>query len=128
MAHGRGVGEAQTYALQHACPSVGMCRNQRRPLARSVPRYVAVQVVLGEFDTQQEALQAVRKLERHNVSIQNVVIADRRHRTWRKLPDPPGPDVPRRFLVVMIGEAEEIDHVRGVFNRINQPEPAKRAA
>lgn len=79
-----------------------------------------MQAVLGEFDTQHEAQQAVRRLERHNVSIQNLVIADRTQRTWRRLQAPPGQDARRRFLVVMIGEDSEIERVRALFGRIGQ--------
>jgi hypothetical protein len=88
-----------------------------------------VQVVLGEFGAQQRAHQAVRELERHNVSIQNVVIADRTHRTWRRLPPPPGRHGGReRFAVVMIGDAEEIDRVREAFDRVARAEASAGAA
>jgi hypothetical protein len=56
------------------------------------------------------AQQAVRRLEQRNVSIQDVVIADRNQRTWRKLRGGDG-----QFLVVMIADRPEIERARALF-------------
>ena len=68
--------------------------------------------MIREFDTRWEAEQAVRRLEQHNVSIQDLVIADRTQRTWRRLHNPSEQHAPRRFLVFMIGEPADIERVR----------------
>lgn len=75
--------------------------------------------VIGEYLTEDAATQAVRALERdHHLSIQDMVIADRSRRTWRKLRPESGKSFPEEanFLVVMRGGAHEIARARALLN------------
>ena len=64
-----------------------------------------------------EAQRALRALEQRNVSIQDMVIADRKQRTWRKLRDPPGMEPPRQYLMLMIADPPEIERVRALLRK-----------
>ncbi len=71
--------------------------------------------VIGEYPTEGAAMRAVRALERdHQISIQDMVIADRNRRTWRKLrPEGGGRFAANaNFLVVMRGDPSSIARAR----------------
>jgi hypothetical protein len=75
--------------------------------------------VIGEYPTEAAATRAVRALERdYQISIQDMVIADRNRRMWRKL----HPEGSRsfgegaNFLVVMRGESTAIERARALLN------------
>ncbi len=78
-----------------------------------------MQQVIGEYATEDAATRAVRALERdHHLSIQDMVIADRSRRTWRKL-RPEGRKSfaeDTNFLVVMLGDPHEIARARALLN------------
>ena len=72
-----------------------------------------MQSVIGLYHSFDEARRAVRLLEQDSFSIQDVVIADERLRTWRRsrLSDEQGARTKERpcdFLVIMNGEPDRI--------------------
>jgi hypothetical protein len=74
-----------------------------------------MQRVIAGYDSLQQAELAVRSLEPH-LSIQDVVIADKNHRTWRKLhPDRGSIETP--FLVVMTGKPDVIARARELLRK-----------
>src|SRR5687767_10979520 len=82
-----------------------------------------MQRVIAGYDSREQAERAVRSLEPH-LSIQDVVIADRNNRTWRKLhPERADVAVETPFLVVMNGEPSVIARAREL---LRQP-PAAQA-
>ena len=71
-----------------------------------------MQRVIAGYDSLEQAERAVRSLQPH-LSIQDVVIADKNHRTWRRLhPERGDIAVATPFLVVMTGEAGVIARAR----------------
>jgi hypothetical protein len=71
-----------------------------------------MQRVIAGYGSLAQAQQAVRSLE-SSLSIQDVVIADKHHRTWRKLhPESADTSSTRPFLVVMTGEPSVIARAR----------------
>ena len=75
--------------------------------------------VIGEYLTEDAATSAVRALERdHHLSIQDMVVADRTRRTWRKWRPEGGGTFANdaRFLVVMRGGPHEIARARALLN------------
>ncbi|MFT3925843.1 MAG: hypothetical protein QM778_25090 [Myxococcales bacterium] len=71
--------------------------------------------VIGQYASEEEATQAVRALERdHQMSIQDLFIADRKRRIWRRFTPPQGRSFSENanFLVVMRGEAGDIEKAR----------------
>jgi hypothetical protein len=81
-----------------------------------------MQRVIAGYDSLEQAEMAVRSLEPHLSSIQDVVIADKNHRTWRKL----HPDVGRAmpFLVVMTGKPELVARARELLRKPHTATPA----
>jgi hypothetical protein len=73
-----------------------------------------MQRVIAGYDSLEQAEMAVRSLEPH-LSIQDVVIADKNHRTWRKLHPDVGSTMP--FLVVMSGKPEVVARARELLRR-----------
>jgi hypothetical protein len=73
--------------------------------------------VIGEYHARLEAERAVRVLEGRGVSIQDVVVADRKHPTWRKIRPPHGKHFPTwaRYLVLMRGDPQEIERARALL-------------
>lgn len=45
-----------------------------------------MQTIIAQFKSESEAASALRQLEAHGFSIQNMVITDERRRFWRKFP------------------------------------------
>jgi|GEM_PF-6912476 len=75
--------------------------------------------VIGEYSTEMAATQALRALERdHQISIQDMVIADRQHRAWRRFHPGPGRAFTEdaNFLVVMRGDAPAIARARALLS------------
>lgn len=73
--------------------------------------------VIAGYDSFEQAQRAVRSLERH-LSIQDMVIADENHRTWRRLRSKhDGRDAAGgAFLVVMTGEPRSIERARELLS------------
>jgi hypothetical protein len=73
-----------------------------------------MQRVIAGYDSREQAELAVRSLEPH-LSIQDVVIADKNHRAWRKLH--PDGAFATPFLVVMNGKPDVITRARELLRR-----------
>jgi hypothetical protein len=67
--------------------------------------------VIGEYYSQSDAERAIRWLERQQLSIQDVVVADLRRPTWRRLHSPQGHGFADwvNFAVVMRGERGDVE-------------------
>jgi hypothetical protein len=77
-----------------------------------------MQTAIGGYASQTAAEHAVRGLEAtQQLSIQDMVIADRRHNFWRKLHPPEGKNFPDwvQFVVLMRGQPDEIARARGLL-------------
>jgi hypothetical protein len=71
-----------------------------------------MQRVIAGYESLEQAQQAVRSLEPF-LSIQDVIIADKHHRTWRRLhPERADTSSTRPFLVLMTGEPGVIARAR----------------
>jgi hypothetical protein len=73
-----------------------------------------MQRVIAGYDSLEQAEMAVRSLEPH-LSIQDIVVADKNHRTWRKLHPDVGSTMP--FLVVMNGKPEVVARARELLRK-----------
>lgn len=74
-----------------------------------------MQHILGTYASRTAAEMAVRGLEAEGFSIQNLVIADARHRVWRKLHAHSGDDMPLSgdsFVVYTTDDAAASDRAR----------------
>jgi hypothetical protein len=75
--------------------------------------------VIGEYPTEAAATRAVRALERDfQMSIQDMVIADKSRRVWRRFHPRGGRTATEEasFLVVMRGDADAIERARALLN------------
>ncbi len=81
-------------------------------------QFVGMQSVVATFPNQTSATQAVRALE-PELSIQDMVVADLKHRAWRKLHPPEGKRFPdsARFAVVVIDHPQEVERARELLKQ-----------
>lgn len=87
----------------------------------TVASVLSMQSVIGGYDIFEDAQQAVRSLERHQISIQDVVIADQKVRSWRVASAEPRSKAPglrlnARFLVLMRGELTTVTRARDLLS------------
>lgn len=72
-----------------------------------------MQTVVGQFETASDAAAALRVLEASGISIQNMVVADREHRAWRKLASLyEDGERAGNFVVLSMDDAEASAHAR----------------
>jgi hypothetical protein len=72
-----------------------------------------MQTIIGQFQSASDAESALRLLETNGFSIQNMVIADREHRAWRKLAASAGDgEVEANYVVFSMDDAETCAHAR----------------
>jgi hypothetical protein len=78
-----------------------------------------MQSVIGEYESFEDARQAVRSLERQQFSIQDMIIADQRPnaRPQKELARDGGGTRDANFLVLMRGERLPIDRARALLRR-----------
>jgi hypothetical protein len=80
-----------------------------------------MQSIIGQFQSASDAASALRLLETHGFSIQNMVIADREHRVWRKLAaSSRDGELEGNFVVFSMDDAETSAHARAKLLHLMQ--------
>ncbi len=75
-----------------------------------------MQTVIAQFRSESEATSALRQLEAHGFSIQNMVITDERRRAWRKFPQLGGEE--GRFIVYSFDDHDTTAAARAEMRRV----------
>jgi hypothetical protein len=80
-----------------------------------------MQTIIGQFQSASDAESALRMLEANGFSIQNMVIADREHRAWRRLAGASEDgELEANFVVFSMDDAETSAHARAKLLHLMQ--------